>query len=143
MTQPAVTQNKATVRKFFEALEHDDVEMLVDLFADDGQQINPYHSGVFPTGAKGKEEIHEYWAPVIERFDGMAFYIDELLATEDPNMIFVRYRGEIKLPDNGGVYANDYYSTFRLNDMGKIIEYVEIFNPITAAKSFGLLNQIN
>ena len=72
----------------------------------------------------------------------MRFPIDELLATEDPTIVFVRYRGEIQLKDDAGVYENNYYSTFRFNADGKIAEYVEIFDPVVAARGFGVLDQL-
>ncbi len=132
-------RNKATVRRFFQLLEEENIRAFVDLFADDGEQLNPYNNGIFPAGAHGSEALYEYWSPLPARFDGMAFRIDELLATEDPNVIFVRYRGKINLKNAAGVYENYYYSTFRFNTAGEISEYVEIFDPIVAARGFGLL----
>ena len=41
-----------------------------------------------------------------------------------------------------GFYENNYYSTFTFDEEGKITEYVEIFNPIVAARGFGLLDNI-
>ncbi len=131
-------RNKDTVRTFFRKLEAEDIAAFVDLFADDGVQVNPYHGGVFPAGATGKEELLAYWAPVPGNFAGMQFPIEELLATEDPNVIFARYRGEIELKDGAGHYSNQYYSTFRFNDAGEVTEYVEIFDPVVAARVFGL-----
>ena len=135
-------RNKETVRTFFKTLESEDIPALVDLFAEGGAQINPYHGGIFPTGAQGKEELLAYWTPVPDNFDGMQFPIDEVLATEDPSVVFVRYRGEIKLKNDGGVYKNNYYSTFRFNSAGEVTEYVEIFDPVVAARGFGLLDQL-
>lgn len=135
-------RNKATVRTFFETLESEDIQALVDLFAEDGAQVNPYHGGIFPKGAEGREALLAYWTPVPGNFDGMRFPIDELLATEDPNVVFVRYRGEIQLKDGSGLYRNDYYSTFRFNGAGEITEYVEIFDPVVAARGFGLLDRL-
>lgn len=135
-------RNKQTVTAFFETLEREDMETLVDMFAEDGVQINPYNGGVFPAGAQGKQELLAYWAPVPGNFDSMRFPIDELLATEDPNVIFVRYRGDIKLKNGAGFYRNTYYSTFRFNDSGEITEYVEIFDPVVAARGLGLLEQL-
>ena len=135
-------RNKATVQSFFRALESEDIAGAVALFADDGVQTNPYTGGVFPTGASGKEELLAYWTPVPANFDGMRFPIDELLATEDPNLVFVTYSGEITLKDGAGHYRNRYYSTFRFNADGKITEYVEIFDPVVAARAFGLLDQL-
>ncbi|MEX0316033.1 MAG: nuclear transport factor 2 family protein [Allomuricauda sp.] len=135
-------QNKETVKKFFKALENEDVNSLVKLFAEDAEHINPYHSDLFPKGAVGKDGIRAYWTPVFPNFNGMKFPIEELYAMEDPNIVFVKYTGDIKLKNDAGVYSNDYYSAFKFNDAGEIIEYVEIFNPIVAARGFGLLDQI-
>lgn len=142
MSNSISEQNKATVREFFNLLEKEDIPAFVNLFAENGRQVNPYHSGIFPTGAEGQAELLAYWEPVPRRFAGMAFHVHELMAMEEPSMIFARYRGEITLQNDAGVYANDYYSTFRFDEAGKIVEYVEIFNPIVAARGFGLLAQI-
>lgn len=131
-------QNKATVRAFFKALEDENLETLLSLFAEEAEHINPYASGLFPSGAKGKAAIGAYWAPVFPNFEGMSFPIQELLAMEDPKMVFVKYQGLIQLKAGAGTYENQYYSTFRFNDEGQIIEYVEIFNPIVAARGFGI-----
>ncbi len=137
------TGNKAQVRAFFQYLEDKDIPAMVDLFSDNGEQINPYASGLFPNGAKGKKALMNYWEPVPQNFDGMEFTIEELLETENTNLIYVKYRGKIQLKNDAGFYENQYYSTFRFNNDGKITEYVEIFNPIVAAKAFGLIDSIN
>ena len=142
MIQSESERNKTSVRAFFQALENENLDEIVQLFAIDGKHINPYHSGIFPEGANGKTGIYAYWAPVFPNFDGMTFTIKEIYAMEDPSRVFVSYKGDINLKKGAGIYSNDYYSTFQFNDAGKIIEYVEIFNPIVAARGFGLLNQI-
>jgi fermentation-respiration switch protein FrsA (DUF1100 family)/ketosteroid isomerase-like protein len=136
------TQNKAMVKAFFKALEDENVEALVDLFAEDAKHINPYHSDLFPKGAIGKEGIRQYWTPVFPNFDGMRFPIKQIHAMEDPTKVFVEYTGNIKLKNNAGTYSNHYYSTFTFNEAGKITECVEIFNPIVAAQGFGLVDKI-
>lgn len=135
-------KNKATVKTFFKALEDENIDRLVALFAKNAQHINPYSSGLFPEGATGKEAIRNYWTPVFPNFDGMEFPIDEIYSMEDPSIVFVKYKGKIKLKDGAGTYENDYYSTFKFNEAGLIIEYVEIFNPIVAARGFGLIDKI-
>lgn len=135
-------RNKTSVRTFFDLLESENIPAFVDLFAENGVQKNPFNGGIFPTGARGKGELMNYWEPVPSRFDGMRFVIEEMLATEDPDTIYVRYRGEITLKNNAGLYSNNYYSTFRFDADGKITEYVEIFDPVVAARGFGLLDQL-
>lgn len=142
MIQEKANRNKALVRAFFKALENENANEVAELFAENAKHINPYHSGIFPEGAEGKEAIRDYWSPVFPNFDGMTFPIDEIYAMEDPNIVFVKYEGNIKLKNDAGTYNNDYYSTFKFNDDGKITEYVEIFNPIVAARGFGLLDKI-
>ena len=134
--------NKSSVKAFFKALEDENVDQLVNLFANDATHINPYASGIFPEGANGKEGIRAYWTPVFPNFDGMTFSIEELYAMEDPSVVFVKYHGKIKHKGKNEYYENDYYSTFKFNANGLITEYVEIFNPIVAARGFGLLDNI-
>lgn len=134
-------RNKQAVRRFLSAIEAEDAELIAKLFAPDGVHINPYHSGVFPEGAKGREAIRDYWAPTFPSFDGMEFPIHEIYAMEK-DRVFVRYTGRITLKGDAGLYENEYYSTFAFNDAGEIAEYVEVFNPVTAARGFGLLDQL-
>lgn len=136
------TRNKATVRAFFGALETEDPDAVADLFAEDGVHRNPYHSGVFPAGAEGRDAIRAYWAPTFPNFDGMRFELHEVLATEDPRLVFVRFGGIITLKGGTGTYENDYYATFRFDEGGQIVEYVEIFNPVVAARGFGLMGEL-
>ncbi len=135
-------RNKVNTLAFFKALEAENAEQVAELFSDNAKHINPYHSGLFPEGANGKEGIQSYWEPVFPNFDGMTFDIQEIYAMDDANMVFVKYKGNIKLKNDAGVYSNNYYSTFKFNNEGKITEYVEIFNPIVAAKGFGLIDKI-
>lgn len=134
---------KDKVRQFFKSLENEDADALARLFAEDAVHFNPYHSGIFPEGARGREEIRAYWKLVFPNFDGMQFTIEEIYTVDEAAMVFVKYQGNILLMDGAGVYKNDYYSTFKFDEDGLVTEYVEIFNPITAARAFGLLDKIN
>ncbi|BDD06911.1 nuclear transport factor 2 family protein [Aureibacter tunicatorum] len=142
MNKEIAKRNKENVMAFFKALEKKDAQSVVNLFAEDGVQSNPYASGIFPQGAKGYEEILAYWKAPFHNFGDMEFLIDEIYAMEDPNIVFVKYTGNIMYKDGSGKYANQYYSTFKFAENGKIKEYVEIFNPIVAAKAFGLIDMI-
>ena len=68
MKSQITARNKESVRSFFKALENEDVDSIVALFADDARHINPYASGLFPEGAEGKAAIRDYWAPVFPNF---------------------------------------------------------------------------
>ena len=135
-------RNKETVKLFFQLLEREDIPAFINLFAENGRQVNPYASGLFPEGAEGREALTDYWSTVPSNFDGMQFPIEEIYAMEDPSLVYVKYTGKIKLKNDAGWYENNYYSTFKFDHQGKILEYVEIFNPIVAARGFGMLDQI-
>jgi len=135
-------KNKQIVLTFFKHLENGDAKAVASIFAKDAVHINPYASGLFPEGVEGREAIEYYWVGPIANFDGMAFPIDQLYAMEDPSMVFVKFTGNITLKDGAGVYSNNYYATFKFNESNEITEYVEIFNPIVAARGFGMIDQI-
>lgn len=134
-------RNKALVKEFFKCLEDGDAQKIASMFAEDGIHINPYASGLFPSRVQGQDAIKAYWKAPIENFGKMLFPIDKIYAMETGDIIFVKFTGRIEL-STGGLYLNDYYSTFKFNEQHKIVEYVEIFNPIVAARSFGILDQI-
>lgn len=134
--------NKNSAKAFFHALEECDIDKVLELFSDDGIQFNPYCSGIFPEGAHGHDEIREYWKPAFTSFDGMKFPIHEIYAMENCDIVYVRYSGEIILKGNSGVYRNDYFSILKFNESGKIQHHTEVFNPIAAAKGFGLMDRL-
>ena len=142
MNEGIAKKNKASVFSFFKALENENADGVADLFSENGKHVNPYSSGIFPEGAVGKEGVKNYWEPVFPNFDGMDFIIEEIYAMEDPSRVFVKFSGVIKLKNGAGGYENNYYATFKFGDSGLIEEYVEIFNPIVAARGFGLVDKI-
>lgn len=142
MQAETAERNKASTLAFFKAIENNNADAIVDLFAKDGEHMNPYASGIFPEGAKGHEAIRAYWEPVFPNFEKMEFPVEEIYTIHETSMTFVKFEGKIKLKNDAGWYKNHYYATFKFNDEGKITEYVEVFNPITAAKGFGLLDKI-
>ncbi len=144
MEEKTMTRNNniATVKQFFKLLEEENIKAFAELYAEDGKQINPYHSDLFPAEIAGKANLYEFWKNVPGNFDGMQFPIDEIMPFEDPSRVAVKLTGKIKLKDNAGTYENDYLCIFHFDDAGKILEYHEYFNPLTAARGFGLLDKI-
>jgi ketosteroid isomerase-like protein len=136
MERAALTEkNKKVVDNFFVALETQQFEMLKKVFAEHGRQINPYSPAGFPKSFDGAEAIYTQYSGLTANFGQMTFP-RQIMATEDPDFFFVKFRGEIELKA-GGTYANDYLGTFHLEN-GKVIEYTEYFNQIVMAKAFGI-----
>lgn len=134
--------NKEKVITFLKALEEGNAKTVANLFAVNGVHLNPYSSGLFNDKVEGRDEIEKYWQGPIENFESMEFPVDEIYAMEDESIVFIKFTGNVTLKDNAGLYSNDYYATFKFNSNNEIVEYVEIFNPIVAARGFGLLDQI-
>lgn len=128
-------QNKHVVERFYAAVEAQRFDVIRDVFAPTAQQLLPYAPAGFPTRLDGAEAIYKQFSGLTTYFNQFKFP-RQVLTTEDPNFIFVKFTGELTLK-SGGQYANDYVGTFRLQN-GKIVEYVEYFNPILMAKAFGL-----
>lgn len=127
--------NKTTVDNFFIALETGRFELLKDVFAEHGRQLNPYAPEGFPKSFDGAEAIYRQYSGLTANFGKMEFP-RRIYATDDPNFFFVQFRGKIDIK-TGGTYENDYLGTFRLED-GKIVEYTEYFNQVVMARAFGI-----
>ena len=127
--------NKQVVDSFFTTLENQQFELLKEIFAADGRQLNPYAPEGFPKSFDGAEGIYKQYSGLTVNFGKMMFP-RKIYATEDPDFFFVQFRGEIEIK-SGGKYENDYLGTFRLKN-GKIIEYTEYFNQVVMAKAFNI-----
>lgn len=128
-------RNRATVDRFFVALETQQFELLREVFALEGRQINPYVPEGFPKSFDGQDAIVKQYSSLPQTFGQMRFP-RTIHSTEDPDFFFATWRGEIEIKA-GGMYANDYVGTFRLKD-GRVVEYTEYFNPIVMAKAFNI-----
>lgn len=135
-------RNIATVKKFLRLLEEEKISEYIDLYAEDGMQINPYASGLFPDTVRGKEALTKFWEPVPARFNGMQYPIEKIMAMADPSQVMVQFKGIIHLKNNAGQYNNQYLGLFYFNEKGKILEYHEYFNPVTVIRAFGLQNKL-
>lgn len=127
--------NKQVVERFFAAVEAQHFAVIKEVFAPTAQQLLPYAPAGFPTRLDGAEAIYQQFSGLTAYF-GQLRFPRQILATEDPDVIFVNFTGDLTLK-SGGKYENTYVGTFRLRE-GKIVEYVEYFNPLLLAKAFGL-----
>lgn len=133
MNQSLTETNRMVVENFFVALETQKFEMLKEVFAKDGRQLNPYSPTGFPKSFDGVETIYKQYSNLVANFGQMKFP-RQIFATENPNFFFVKFKGEIEIK-TGGKYENDYLGTFKLEN-GKVVEYTEYFNQIVMAKAF-------
>lgn len=130
-----IEKNRKVVDNFFVALETQQFQILKEVFAENGRQLNPYSPAGFPESFDGAEAIYKQYSGLVANFGKMTFP-RQIYATEDPNFFFVKFTGEIEIKA-GGKYENDYLGTFRLQN-GKVVEYTEYFNQVKMAKAFGI-----
>lgn len=135
MTTHAQKDNRATIDRFFVALETADFDVLNQIFTEDAKQINAYIPEGFPKVLDGRNAIYQQYSGLPENFGEMKFP-RTIYGTDDPNVFFVTFKGEIIIKA-GGTYENDYIGIFKLRD-GLIYEYTEYFNPLVMAKAFGI-----
>lgn len=133
MNPQLTEQNRKVVDNFFIALETQNFEILKEVFAEHGRQLNPYSPEGFPKIFDGADAIYKQYSGLTANFGQMRFP-RQIFATENPNFFFVKFKGEIEIKA-GGKYENDYLGTFELEN-GRIIEYTEYFNQIVMARAF-------
>jgi len=132
-------QNARNVLRF---LEQRKFKEFSELFAENGKWIHPYHSGLFPAEILGQKEITKWIKKTAANFDNIQFPIDEIMPFFDSNKVAVKNKGKLKLKNSDNFYENDYLAIFSFNEHGKIAEWIEYYNPIIAAKAFGLMDKL-
>lgn len=135
-----ISDAATVVETFFATLEAMDIGAFLEVWAEDGVQIMPFSPQGFPKRLEGKAAIHDQYRSLPENFASMRFP-RTFTATEVPGQILVRYTGEIELKQ-GGRYDNTYVGLFTVRD-GKIVEFVEYFDPIVLVQAFGIDLQSN
>lgn len=134
-TQELAEQNRLVVERFFHTMETQDFEVIKEIFALEGKQLMPYAPKGYQSSVNGLDAVYKQFSELPSRFAYFR-YPRHLYTTDDPNLIFAKFTGEIGLHD-GSVYANDYVGTFKMEN-GKILEYAEYFNPFIMAKAFDI-----
>ena len=135
-------ENIETARKLLRYMEQKKLKKFSELFAENGKWVHPYHSGMFPEEYVGKKEIYDGIKNAADKFDEVKFPIDRIIPFQDPNGVAVKHTGKLQLRDGTGTYENDYLAILSFDEHGKIIEWIEYYNPIKSAKAFGLIDEI-
>jgi uncharacterized protein YndB with AHSA1/START domain/ketosteroid isomerase-like protein len=134
--------NVETVRNFVSFLEQRRFDEFAELFSENGKWTHPFNSGLFPAEAVGRKEIHDAIKEAASNFDDIRFPIEEILPLEDPSRIMMKHSGKLRISKGKGMYENDYLAIFAFDEEGRITEWIEYYNPIIAAKAFGLMDKI-
>jgi ketosteroid isomerase-like protein len=134
--------NIETVRNFVRLLEQRRFDEFAELFNENAKWIHPFSSGLFPSEAIGRNDIHDAIVEAASNFDDIRFPIEEIIPLEDPSRVIMKHTGKLKISKNKCNYENDYLAIFSFDEEGRISEWIEYYNPIIAAKAFGLMEKI-
>jgi uncharacterized protein len=124
------------IEEFLDALEAMNVERFINVWHKNGVQIMPYSPEGSPTQIEGKEAIRHQYSGLPTTYKFMRFPDRVFYFTNDPNRVWVEFRGEIQIKATGKSYNNTYACLFTLSD-GQIFEYKEYCNPFILINSFG------
>ncbi len=113
------------VESFFQALEARDIERLMATLDEGIVQEMPFAPRSFPPALSGKAAMRKQYAAVM---DYTQRYERSYLATQDPRTVLVKFEGTITTSE-GRPYNNAYVGLFTVGSNGKIVRFVEQFNP--------------
>lgn len=123
-----------TFKNHLEFLSSGRIKEWVDLFKEDGILEFPYGPKDFPTSVSGKEELYEYMKNFPNhfevKFDNLLFH-----ATEEPTLIIAEFTSDGYALSTGKPYIQKYISVVTTDDEGKIIRYVDFWNPMVALEA--------
>lgn len=110
------------------------IEEWVDLFKEDGILEFPYRPKDFPTSVSGKKELYEYMKNFPNhfkvKFDNLHFH-----STEEPTLVIAEFTSDGHAVSTGKPYIQKYISVVTTDDEGKIIRYVDFWNPMVALEA--------
>lgn len=116
---------QASVEHFFQALEAKDLEAFLGNLDQEVVQDMPLAPQGFPRRLAGIEALRKQYTGVM---DYTQKYERTYFPTQDPNTILVKFNGSITT-NEGKPYNNAYVGIYQVNEEGKIVHFIEHFNP--------------
>ncbi len=134
-------RTRAAVETMLVTLEEKDMETFASVWADDAVQDMPFSPPGHPKRVVGKQAILDMYAGWPAN-SGKADFTSELVfyPMQDPEIIFVEYKGSVDVVPTGRHYQQQYGGLFHVVD-GKITLFREFYDPAPFAWAFGLEEQ--
>ncbi|MDQ1161387.1 ketosteroid isomerase-like protein [Chryseobacterium sp. SORGH_AS 447] len=133
-----------TFKDHLELLSSGQIEKWVDLFTENGILEFPYGPADFPKMIEGKTALFEYMQNFPKHFK-VVFENLYFHATENPNLVIAEFSSQGKAVHTGKPYNQRYISVVTTDDEGKILKYVDFWNPLVAMEAINapLSNFVN
>ena len=134
-------QTADAVRTFLSSLEEKDMEKFASVWADDAVQDMPYSPAGHPKRVVGKNNLVEFYSSWPQNC-GKADFMSQLVfyPMQDPETVFVEYKGEVEVIPTGRQYKQSYGGLFHVVG-GKVKLFREYYDPAPFAWAFGLDDQ--
>ncbi|MFW9982941.1 MAG: nuclear transport factor 2 family protein, partial [Candidatus Thorarchaeota archaeon] len=123
-------------------LEQRRFDEFAELFDENAKWVHPYSSCLFPSEVVGRSRILQAIQEAASNFDEIRFPIEEIIPLHESNRVIMKHTGRLTMSNGTGLYVNDYLAIFSFDEEGSITEWIEYYNPIIAAKAFGLMDKI-
>ncbi len=131
-------QTADAVLAFLTSLEDKDMERLASVWAEDAVQDMPYSPEGHPKRVVGRENLISLYAGWPDN-SGDADFTSQLVfyPMQDPETIFVEFKGDVEIIPTGRQYRQTYGGLFHVVE-GKIRLFREYYDPAPFEWAFGL-----
>lgn len=131
-------KTQQAVWDFLTALEEKDMEKFASVWAEDAVQDMPYAPEGFPKRVNGKDNLIAHYAAWPDN-SGDADFTSQLVfyPMQNPEMIFVEFKGDVDIVPTGRKYKQHYGGLFHIQN-GKIKLFREYYDPAPFAYAFGM-----
>ncbi len=123
-----------TFKNHLKYLSSGRIKEWVDLFTEDGILDFPYAPSDFPKSVKGKKDLYEYMQNFPKHFkvdfEKLHFHL-----TEEPTLVIAEFSSNGHAISTGNPYNQTYISVVTTDTEGKIIRYVDFWNPLVAMEA--------
>ncbi len=122
---------QTTFKNHLKYLSSGQIEQWVNLFIDDGVLEFPYGPKDFPKLVRGKTGLFEYMKNFPEHFK-VTFKNLHFHPTEEPTLVIAEFESSGYAIGTGNPYNQKYISVVTTDTEGKMIRYVDFWNPMVA-----------
>lgn len=129
-------QDVAMIERFYNVQIDKDIDAFAEALHEDIILHTPYAPSSFASTTEGKQKVIDIWQGLFDNFGELLIKNINIKATSEPGLYFGTWEVDIETP-TGSRYQSINIGTYRVED-GKIIEYIEYFNPLRFAKATGL-----
>jgi len=134
---PPVPEAASVVRRFLDALNSWDFDVLGELFAPDLVFELPFAPPGLVTRIEGGATFLEFVRRVPDVFDEERLHDIEIHTfADDPNEVVAEYRSDMNVVATGGKYRNRYVARFTVRD-GRLTRFAEYCDPIPLLEALG------